>query len=100
MNGSADVTLLNEAVHNTRSHALNQTIASSRLGTPSGSDDAGIPSRKRSVTSLTSAAFIAFLGLFTFGVLAWAWRHQEQRRAQGRHVLDGIQYAAGLWLLP
>ena len=81
-------------MNGSHSDVLNRTIASTRTVTPSGSQEGNGGSRNKSITTVTSAVFIALLGLFTFGVLGWAKRHQEQRRARGEHVMDGVEYAS------
>lgn len=90
---ASDTSLLVEAVNGSRTDLLNRTIASTRRVT-SGSQEGDGGSRNKSVTTITSAVFIALLGLFTFGVLGWAKRHQEQRRARGEHVMDGVECAS------
>lgn len=93
LDSDADVTTINQALHN-RSDVLQRTIASSRATDPVQSSFEGTGmGRSKSITTVTSAAFIACLGLLTFIVLTWARRHLEQRRARGEHVIDGSEYA-------
>lgn len=89
--GFPNVSTIDQALHN-RSDVLQRTIASSRATDPVQSSFEGTGmGRSKSITTVTSAVFIACLGLLTFIVLTWARRHLEQRRARGEHVIDGSE---------